>query len=157
MSKNQNAFWNERSSLRLTRALTVMFSAAVVLCDLFGPQVVAFLCGLVRVNHGLAGGYVLLAVLYLGSVPAYLLLYDLYRLLGSLEQGKVFTPENVARLRRVSWYCAAAALLCLAGAVTWQMLLILTVAAGFMALIVRAVKNVFEQAVCMKDELDYTI
>ena len=31
------------------------------------------------------------------------------------------------------------------------------VAAGFMALLVRVIKNCFEQAVRMKDELDYTI
>ena len=30
-------------------------------------------------------------------------------------------------------------------------------AAGFMALIVRVVKNAFAQAVRMKDELDYTV
>ncbi len=33
----------------------------------------------------------------------------------------------------------------------------MSIAAGFMALIVRIVKNVFEQAIRMKDELDYTI
>ena len=33
----------------------------------------------------------------------------------------------------------------------------LAVAAGFMALIVRVLKNAFEQAVRMKDELDYTV
>lgn len=35
--------------------------------------------------------------------------------------------------------------------------LFLAVAAGFMALIVRVLKNAFAQAVRMKDELDYTV
>lgn len=57
----------------------------------------------------------------------------------------------------MSWCCAGAALLALGGALVWPTMLLLTVAAGFMALIVRVVKNIFEQAIRMKDELDYTV
>ena len=35
--------------------------------------------------------------------------------------------------------------------------LVCAMAAGFMALIVRIVKNAFQQALLMKDELDYTV
>lgn len=151
-------FWDAQRSIRLSRAATVMFGAAVAVCDVLGPRLVRFICeAMVRVNRGLVGGYTLLAVLYLGSIPAYLLLYSLYRLLANLERGQVFVPANVTLLRRVSWCCAGAALLALGGALVWPTLLLLTVAAGFMALIVRVVKNIFEQAIRMKDELDYTV
>ena len=49
-------------------------------------------------------------------------------------------------------------MLCLpAGIVIYLPFAFLAVAAGFMALIVRVLKNAFEQAVHMKDELDFTI
>ena len=61
-------------------------------------------------------------------------------------------------LRRISWCCVGAALLCLpAGVLLYLPFAFLGIAAGFMALLVRVLKNAFAQAVRMKDELDYTI
>ena len=51
----------------------------------------------------------------------------------------------------------AACLLCLVSAWYYLPWLLVAVAAGFMALIVRIVKNCFAQAAAMKDELDFTI
>ena len=53
--------------------------------------------------------------------------------------------------------CAGAAVVCLAAAYIYLPFAFLGVAAAFMALIVRVLKNAFAQAVHMKDELDYTI
>ena len=64
---------------------------------------------------------------------------------------------NVTALRRISWCCAGAAVVCLAAAYIYLPFAFLGVAAAFMALIVRVLKNAFAQAVHMKDELDYTI
>ena len=77
--------------------------------------------------------------------------------LSALAAGQVFVSANVARLRRVSWCCMAACLLCLVSAWYYLPWLLVAVAAGFMALIVRIVKNCFAQAAAMKDELDFTI
>lgn len=52
--------------------------------------------------------------------------------------------------------CGATAV-CLAAAYIYLPFAFLGVAAAFMALIVRVLKNAFAQAVHMKDELDYTI
>ena len=60
--------------------------------------------------------------------------------------------------RRISWCCTWAAVLCLpVGIWIYLPFAFLAVAAGFMALLVRVLKNAFAQAVRMKDELDYTI
>lgn len=150
--------WNESRSIKLSRVLVLLFFIALLACDIGGWWLVQFICEmLVHRNHGLAGGYVLLACLYLCSVPAYLLLYDMNRLLRNIQAARVFLPANVRLLRRISWCCFAAALICLVGAPVWYSLLIVTVAAAFVGLIVRIVKNVFEQAILMKDELDYTV
>ena len=63
----------------------------------------------------------------------------------------------MALLRAVSWCCAAVAAVCLLSAGYYLPFLVAAMAAAFMALIVRIVKNVFQQAVRMKDELDYTV
>lgn len=59
---------------------------------------------------------------------------------------------------RISWCCAGAAVLCLAAVfICYRPFAVLAAAAGFMALLVRVLKNAFAQAVRMKNELDYTI
>ena len=78
-------------------------------------------------------------------------------ILRRIEAGAVFVPANVTALRRISWCCAGAAVVCLVAAYIYLPFAFLGVAAAFMALIVRVLKNAFAQAVHMKDELDYTI
>lgn len=88
---------------------------------------------------------------------ALVMLCSLYQFLRRIEAGEVFVSTNVAALRCISWCCAGAAGFCLLAAGIYLPFLFLAVAAGFMALIVRVLKNAFAQAVRMKDELDYTV
>ena len=100
----------------------------------------------------------LLVLGYACAVLAIGMLISLYKFLRRIEKGEVFVPENVTALRRISWCCAGAAVVCLpAGVGIYLPFAFLGVAAAFMALIVRVLKNAFAQAVRMKDELDYTI
>ena len=94
---------------------------------------------------------------YVCAVLAFVMLVSLYKFLRRIEAGAVFVPANVTALRRISWCCAGAAVVCLAAAYIYLPFAFLGVAAAFMALIVRVLKNAFAQAVHMKDELDYTI
>ena len=151
-------YWTGRHSLTLSRMMVVAFFLLLAVCDITGYWLVNWLCTNVIGNRGLMGGMILLGTMYLCSIPAYVTLWDLNRLLGNMGREQVFVDENVASLRRISWCCIFVALVCLAAAVVeWPSLGIVTLAAGFMALIVRVVKNVFEQAIAMKDELDYTV
>ena len=103
-------------------------------------------------------GPVLLVLGYLCAVLAFGMLFSLYKFLRRIEAGQIFVPANVTALRRISWCCVGAAVLCLpAGVGIYLPFALLGVAAAFMALIVRVLKNAFEQAVRMKDELDLTI
>ena len=69
----------------------------------------------------------------------------------------MFEEENVRILRAVSWCCAGAGLVCLGSTFWYLPFAAVAVAACFMALIVRIVKNVFQQALAMKSELDLTV
>lgn len=98
-----------------------------------------------------------LTTTYLASVPAVAAFWHLYGLLRDISSSVVFTAQNVARLRVLSWCCIAAGLICLASALYYLPFLLLAVAAAFIGLILRVVKNVFEQAVALKNENDFTI
>ena len=65
--------------------------------------------------------------------------------------------RNVKLLRQVSWCCVGAGAVCLVSCLYYLPFIAVAIAAGFMALLVRIVKNIFQQAIDMKAELDLTI
>lgn len=154
----KDQIWTESRSIKLSRILVYLFFAALVVCDAGGWWLVHFICeSVVYQNHGPAGAYVLLACLYLCSVPGYWMLYNLHCLLRNIQAARVFLPVNVKLLRQISWCCFAACGICLCCTPAWPSLFLVATAAAFVGLIVRIVKNVFEQAIRMKDELDFTV
>lgn len=148
---------SEAGSIRISRWMVLAFAALLAVLDLSGPWFVAFVCKNVVLHTGAQFSVPLLVCLYACSLPGYLVLYDLYRILKNLEASAVFVPDNVMRMRRVSWCCMAVSLICLVCSTVWVSLLVVTLAAALMGLIVRIVKNVFVRAIHMKDELDLTI
>ena len=147
--------WNEQKSIILTRvvvAAAIVGSAVMTVC---GPWLTRWMVTV----HALppASGPMLLGMGYVCAVLALVMLVSLYKFLRRIEAGEVFVPANVTALRRISWCCVGAAVVCLAAAYIYLPFVFLGVAAAFMALIVRVLKNAFAQAVRMKDELDYTI
>lgn len=146
---------SKNRSLLLTQIAVGLIGAALLALDIGCAWAVGWYIRL----RGMSGhqGLEMMLTLYAGSVFAWLLLWRLWRLLGNLRAGRVFTEENVKLLRGVSNCCVAGALICLLGSLCYLPFLIVALAAGFMALIVRVVKNVFRQALDMKSELDLTI
>ena len=146
----------ELRSIAISRFLLRLFALALAVLDWAIWPISAFF----RENLPLftqTDTYILAVCLYLCNAPGFMLLYDMERLLKNLRNGRVFIPENVSYLRRISWCCFIAALLCLAGCLYVRALSFIAVAAGFMGLVVRIVRNVFAQAIPMRDELDLTV
>ena len=98
-----------------------------------------------------------MGTIYVGFVPAAFLLYSLFKLLRRIETGQVFTDENVDLLRRISWSCFAGAGVALVSLFYYYPWFFVALAAAFMGLIVRVVKNVVAQVVELKNEADYTV
>ncbi len=71
--------------------------------------------------------------------------------------GQVFIMKNVVSLRHISWCCFLGAAICLVSALYYFPWALVGVAAAFMGLIVRVVKNVFARAVSLQDDADFTI
>jgi len=151
--------WNDEKSITLTKYFVLGIAAACAVAVIRGPWIVSWIMHNRHLAlNGPAVGAVLLGSGYLSAALAFWMLYNLYRFLLRLENREVFVADNVTALRRISWCCALAALLCLpVGVLIYLPFFFLGAAAGFMALIVRVLKNAFEQAVRMKTELDYTI
>lgn len=157
--------WNKNRSLTLSQLLVLVFGVVLLAADLLGwQQIPQYFTGDIFARFRIP----MLVTLYALSVPAWIALVDLYRLLSNLREGQVFTKGNIRLLRVISWCCfgvTGISLLCfipilgMAGyrPLAVPMLGMVPLAAALMGLIVRIVKNVFEQAAVMKDELDYTV
>jgi hypothetical protein len=78
-------------------------------------------------------------------------------ILRRVRTGLVFTPLTVSLIRFLSWGCMFIAAVCLAVVYYFHMSYILTLAAGFLGLCLRVVKNVLEHATELKDENDLTV
>ena len=99
----------------------------------------------------------LLLTLYSCLVPAFGVLICLDRILLNIRKGLVFVAQNVQYLRILSWCCFAVSLICLLSGYYYVLFLLIGFAAAFFALILRVLKNVFAQAVELKEESDFTV
>lgn len=147
--------WSDQKSIILTRVVVAGAIAGCGIMTVSGPWLTRWMVSANALPP--ASGPVLLGMGYVCAALALVMLCSLYQFLRRIEAGEVFVSTNVAALRCISWCCAGAAGFCLLAAGIYLPFLFLAVAAGFMALIVRVLKNAFAQAVRMKDELDYTV
>ncbi|MEG0752131.1 MAG: DUF2975 domain-containing protein [Oscillospiraceae bacterium] len=99
----------------------------------------------------------LCAALYLSLIPEALALGRLHGLLGNLCNGEVFTRGNCDNLRTLSYCCFAAGAIFIALCFWIPTALLLAFAACFMGLMLRVLKNVFVQAVALREENDAVI
>ena len=147
--------WNKNKSLMLSQACVVLFALCLLALDIGAYRVAQWFTW--NRFHVWQYGFALMASIYAGSAFGWPCLYQLWRLLGNIRRGALFVADNVRRMRVVSWCCVWAALVAALSAAYYPPFFFVAVAAGFLALIVRIVKNAFEQAIAMKDELDWTV
>lgn len=154
--------WNRRRSETLS--ITVCFiCAAVLTVGLFlGPWAVKQWFTVYRGWEAESAAMqdmltLFSACFYPCAVFAYVTLYSLLRLLFNIKKDDIFVGPNVSYLRRISWCCFAVAAITLAGGVFYLPFLFVAVAAGFVGLMLRVVKNVMESAVQIKAENELTI
>ena len=145
----------------LSRVAVGVFSVLLVALVFGALPLTQFLLRVIDapIAHGqqdLAVG-LFLATEYVSVLPAGLLLFELGGLLQRIGKGEVFVPRNETGLRRISWCCIFEAAVCVVSALYYLPFLLVAVAAGFMALIVRVIKNVFAEAIILKTEQEFTI
>lgn len=145
--------WNKSNSLILSIFCTRLFLLLLAAAVIFAPQIVVW-------YFGAESGPVHLPfriTIYLCAVPAALLLFCLDALLRNIRRGKVFEADNIKKLRFISWFCIAIGLITFGAGFYYASFFLVAVAAAFIGLIVRVIKNIFEQAMEIKTENDFTI
>lgn len=148
--------WNGKKSISLSKLCVLIFAVMLISTALSAPWLVRRFLDFSRAD--LVGKEAFfLSTIYSGCIPAAVLLFCLYRLLNHIEFEQVFITENVEYLRRISWSCFAGAIICFASIPYYFPWIFVAVAAAFMGLIVRVVKNVIAQAVELKNESELTI
>ena len=118
-----------------------------VICDYFGNRDIGVL----------QGETVFWVWIYASMAIAEACAVTILLLLLRVRRGLVFTARSVAYIRYVSWGCMLIALLCLLAAYFFHMAYFIAMAAVFLGLCLRVVKNVIEEATAIKNENDYTI
>lgn len=148
--------WNEKKSTRLSQCIVGVFAICLLAAMVTAPCFTDWFIQTRTID--LSGTKVwFLISFYSACIPAAVLLYCLFRLLDNISQGRVFIPDNTRYLRLTSWCCVAAAVICIISTFYYVPFLLVAIAAGFMALIIRVIKNVFSRAILLQDDADYTI
>ena len=148
--------WNNSKSILLSEILLGVFAATLLLLDVFMSPFLDWYMNLrLMTSPTIKAG--MMVTLYALSIFAWLILAEMFILLRNLKKAEVFTSKNVKILRIVSICLLVIALISIAGGFFYLPFFIVSVAAAFLTLIVRIVKNAFAEAVRMKEELDLTI
>lgn len=148
--------WSRSNSIILSRVCIGLFAAAGIVCAVGAPFAIS---GIVS-RRGMEiqiGSVYFMASFYSLLLPAFAALICLYTLLSNISKGEIFIAGNIKCLRWISWACYLAAGISCLSVFYYRPFIILAAGAGFMGLILRVVKNVFAEAVYMKQEQDYTI
>ena len=148
--------WSENKSLVLSKICVVMFMVLLLAAAVSAPWIANVVVSS-SIAVAAAGKALLLATIYAGFIPAAALLILLFLLLRRIGAGRVFVGENTECLRHISWCCFAGAAVCLASGIYYFPWLAVGVAAAFMGLVIRVLKNVVAKAVSLQDEADLTV
>lgn len=147
--------WNAKKSIQLSLVLVDLFALVAVVCACAMPWIGDWYARNYDRNEQMRRT---LIVAFYCCVPfALAALGALHRLLGNLKRGLLFVSQNVTLLRALSWCCFAVALIALAASFFYLPFLLVGIAAGFIGLILRVIKNVFRAAIEIKTENDMTI
>lgn len=144
-------------SVILTSVLVKAVYGLVAVCCVAAPFLVKRYDSLV-VASGQESVYLPLLITLYCAVPfAMAALICLDVLLRNIRKEQPFITQNVTMLRIISYCCFAEVLVFAYFTVLKPFAVVVMIACAFMGLILRVVKNVFEQAVRIREENDFTI
>ena len=154
--------WNRKRSVTLSIVVCFIFAGILTAALFVGPWFVKFWFSVYRGWN--ANGEAMqnmstlfAACFYPCAFFAYTTLYSLLKLLFNIKKQDIFIDKNVKYLRRISWCCFAVSFITLIGGVFYVPFLLVAVAAAFVGLMLRVVKNVMQNAVEINEENELTI
>ena len=153
--------WYRNKSVILSIAVCFIFAVLLTIGVFFGPALMKLWFVSYRgwgTEAAIEKMLILFSCCFYPSVPfAYLTLYSLLRMLFNIKKEEIFVIQNVRYLRRISWSCIVVAFITFVGGIFYVPFLCIAVAAAFVGLLLRVVKNVMQNAYEIKQENELTI
>ena len=153
--------WNRKNSVILSIVICFIIATVITVGLFLGPWAVETWFTTYRGWNGSFQIYDAITLFkftfYPSAVFAYMTLYSLIRLLFNIKGEQIFIDTNVKYLRRISWGCIAVSFITLISGFFYIPYFFIAVAAGFVGLMLRIVKNAFQSAVALREENDLTI
>lgn len=140
-----------KKSVYLTLGLTILLLIIMVVLTFTLPAVLSSMEG------SYIGATKLLIPLYTSSLPGFIAVFSLLKLLLNILKEKVFVKENVTLLSILSYCCLFVGVVYFFLSRGFISMLLLSFAALFFGLILAVIKNVFKKAVLLREENDYTV
>lgn len=147
--------WNPNRSVLLSSICTKAAIVLVVIAALTMPQLIPAYVDYAEKNPEITQS--LFITVYTCVLPVLASLVCLDRLLANIKRGEVFTDINVRLLRILSWCSFTFSVILFVSGFYYILFLIIAICAAILGLILRVIKNVFEQAIIIKQENDFTI
>lgn len=149
--------WNKDRSIVLSQILVKICYAVVAVCVIAAPRLIKLYETVVE-TQTVSDVYMPLLITFYACVPAEITaLVCLDMLLSNIKKNRTFINQNVKLLRILSMCCFFVALMLIYFSVQRPFTFLLLFAAAFLGLILRVVKNCFQQAVSIREENDFTI
>lgn len=148
--------WNKDKSIILSQILIKICYVGIAVCAIAAPKLVELYAE--NVGEGGTELYTpLLTTLLCCVPPAIIALVCLDVLLWNIQKNKAFVEQNVMLLRAISYCCFCVAVIFIYFSVLRPFAFVIVFAAGFFGIILRVVKNCFQQAIAIREENDFTI
>lgn len=150
--------WSKNKSIVLSQVIIKVMDLGIVIACIIAPKLVKLYDTRVMLEAGLPSVYApLLITLYCCVPPALTALISLDLLLFNIQHGDMFVKKNVGLLRIISWCCFLGSAIFVYFSILRPFALTIVVVAAFLGIILRVVKNCFEEAVALREENDFTI
>ena len=149
--------WNKDKSLILSQILIKICYVGVAACSIAAPTIVKLYDEKVNVLGSQSVYTPLLITLYACVPFAVTALVCLDILLWNIQKNKAFIQQNVMLLRVISYCCFCVAAIFIYFSILKPFAFAIVFAAAFFGIILRVVKNCFQQAVAIREENDFTI
>lgn len=149
--------WNKDKSIILSQILIKICYVGVVVCTIIAPKLVELYDTKIGEQGGESLYTPLLTTLLCCVPPALIALVCLDVLLWNIQKNRAFIDQNVMLLRSISYCCFCVAVIFIYFSILRPFAFVIVFAAGFFGIILRVVKNCFQQAIAIREENDYTI
>lgn len=145
--------WTKQKSLIASLIMTGILFIIIITASISLP----YLLKLYSKITGITDYKNLMTALYISAIPGFICNISLFKLLFNIKNDFIFVQKNVTLLRILSWCCFLVGTEYIIFGLKHISLLLLSFAAFFIGLILRVIKNIFDKAIILREENDYTI